>query len=342
MLKTSDFNYDLPEELIAQTPIEKRDHSRLMVLDRKTGEISHEHFFDIKKHLRAGDCLVINDTRVLPARLYGIKEGGGAHVEVLLLKNIEGDDWECIVYPGRRLKEGAVVSFGDGILKGEIIRVLPDGKRIVRFMYEGIFLELLEKIGTMPLPPYITERLDDGERYQTVYSRENGSAAAPTAGLHFTRDLLREIEEMGVDVVHVTLHVGLGTFRPVKEENITDHLMHTESYNVTEEAAARINAAKARGGRVIAVGTTSCRTLESVGDEQGIVHSGSGDTSIFIYPGYTFKVLDGLITNFHLPESTLIMLVSAFSSREHVLHAYETAVQERYRFFSFGDAMLLL
>ncbi len=342
MLKTSDFNYDLPEELIAQTPIEKRDHSRLMVLDRKTGEISHEHFFDIKKHLRAGDCLVINDTRVLPARLYGIKEGGGAHVEVLLLKNIEGDDWECIVYPGRRLKEGAVVSFGDGILKGEIIRVLPDGNRIVRFMYEGIFLELLEKIGTMPLPPYITERLDDGERYQTVYSRENGSAAAPTAGLHFTRDLLREIEEMGVDVVHVTLHVGLGTFRPVKEENITDHLMHTESYNVTEEAAARINAAKARGGRVIAVGTTSCRTLESVGDEQGIVHSGSGDTSIFIYPGYTFKVLDGLITNFHLPESTLIMLVSAFSSREHVLHAYETAVQERYRFFSFGDAMLLL
>ncbi len=342
MLKTSDFNYDLPEELIAQTPIEKRDHSRLMVLDRKTGEISHEHFFDIKKHLRAGDCLVINDTRVLPARLYGIKEGGGAHVEVLLLKNIEGDDWECIVYPGRRLKEGAVVSFGDGILKGEIIRVLPDGNRIVRFMYEGIFLELLEKIGTMPLPPYITERLDDGERYQTVYSRENGSAAAPTAGLHFTRDLLREIEEMGVDVVHVTLHVGLGTFRPVKEENITDHLMHTESYNVTEEAAARINAAKARGGRVIAVGTTSCRTLESVGDEQGIVHSGSGDTSIFIYPGYTFKVLDGLITNFHLPESTLIMLVSAFSSREYVLHAYETAVQERYRFFSFGDAMLLL
>ena len=342
MLKTSDFNYDLPEELIAQTPIEKRDHSRLMVLDRKTGEISHEHFFDIKKHLRAGDCLVINDTRVLPARLYGIKEGGGARVEVLLLKNIEGDDWECIVYPGRRLKEGAVVSFGDGILKSEIIRVLPDGNRIVRFMYEGIFLELLEKIGTMPLPPYITERLDDGERYQTVYSRENGSAAAPTAGLHFTRDLLREIEEMGVDVVHVTLHVGLGTFRPVKEENITDHLMHTESYNVTEEAAARINAAKARGGRVIAVGTTSCRTLESVGDEQGIVHSGSGDTSIFIYPGYTFKVLDGLITNFHLPESTLIMLVSAFSSREHVLHAYETAVQERYRFFSFGDAMLLL
>ena len=341
MLKTSDFNYDLPEELIAQTPIEKRDHSRLMVLDRKTGEISHEHFFDIKKHLRAGDCLVINDTRVLPARLYGIKEGGGAHVEVLLLKNIEGDDWECIVYPGRRLKEGAVVSFGDGILKGEIIRVLPDGNRIVRFMYEGIFLELLEKIGTMPLPPYITERLDDGERYQTVYSRENGSAAAPTAGLHFTRDLLREIEEMGVDVVHVTLHVGLGTFRPVKEENITDHLMHTESYNVTEEAAARINAAKARGGRVIAVGTTSCRTLESASTEDGIVHPMCDDTGIFIYPGYKFKAVDLLITNFHLPESTLIMLVSALAGKEHVMNAYETAVKENYRFFSFGDAMLI-
>ena len=227
MLKTSDFNYDLPEELIAQTPIEKRDHSRLMVVDRKTGELSHEHFFNIKDHLKAGDCLVINDTRVLPARLYGIKEGGGAHVEVLLLKNIEGDDWECIVYPGRRLKEGAVVSFGDGILKGEITKVLPDGNRIVRFSYKGIFLELLEKIGTMPLPPYITERIENGERYQTVYSRENGSAAAPTAGLHFTKDLLREIEEMGVDVVRVTLHVGLGTFRPVKEENITEHMMHT-------------------------------------------------------------------------------------------------------------------
>ncbi len=342
MLKTSDFYYDLPQELIAQTPIAQRDHSRLMVLGRQTGEICHEHFYDIKKHLRPGDCLVINDTRVLPARLYGIKEGGGAHVEVLLLKNIGGDDWECIVYPGRRLKTGAQITFGDGLLHGEVINVLPDGNRIVRFSYQGIFLELLEQIGTMPLPPYITERLDDAERYQTVYSRENGSAAAPTAGLHFTKELLREIEEMGVDVVHITLHVGLGTFRPVKEENITDHLMHTEHYQVTPEAADRINAAKARGGRIIAVGTTSCRTLESAADDQGVVHSGSSDTSIFIYPGYRFKILDGLITNFHLPESTLIMLVSAFSSREHILHAYETAVAEKYRFFSFGDAMLIL
>ncbi|MGM9639186.1 MAG: tRNA preQ1(34) S-adenosylmethionine ribosyltransferase-isomerase QueA [Butyricicoccaceae bacterium] len=341
-MKTSDFYYDLPQELIAQTPIAQRDHSRLMVLGRQTGEICHEHFYDIKKHLRPGDCLVINDTRVLPARLYGIKEGGGAHVEVLLLKNVGGDDWECIVYPGRRLKTGAQITFGDGLLHGEVIDVLPDGNRIVRFAYQGIFLELLEQIGTMPLPPYITERLDDAERYQTVYSRENGSAAAPTAGLHFTKDLLHEIEEMGVDIVHITLHVGLGTFRPVKEENITDHLMHTEHYQVTPEAADRINAAKARGGRIIAVGTTSCRTLESVADDQGVVHSGSGDTSIFIYPGYRFKILDGLITNFHLPESTLIMLVSAFSSREYILHAYETAVAEKYRFFSFGDAMLIL
>ncbi len=341
-MKTSDFYYDLPQELIAQTPIAQRDHSRLMVLDRVTGAISHEHFYDIKKHLRPGDCLVINDTRVLPARLYGVKQPGGANVEVLLLKNVGGDDWECIVHPGRRLREGAVVSFGGGELTGEIVRVLPDGDRIVRFSYEGIFLELLEKIGTMPLPPYITERLEDGERYQTVYSRENGSAAAPTAGLHFTKELLHEIEEMGVDIVHITLHVGLGTFRPVKEEEITDHVMHVERYQVTEEAAARINAAKARGGRVIAVGTTSCRTLETVGEENGVVHAGEGDTGIFIYPGYRFKVLDGLITNFHLPESTLIMLVSAFSTREIILHAYEEAVKERYRFFSFGDAMLML
>lgn len=342
MMKTSDFYYELPKELIAQTPIAQRDHSRLMVLDRHTGAISHEHFYDIKKHLNPGDCLVINDTRVLPARLYGVKQGGGANVEVLLLKNVGGDDWECIVYPGRRLKTGAIVSFGDGQLTGEIVEVRPDGNRVVRFTYEGIFLELLEKIGTMPLPPYITERLEDGERYQTVYSRENGSAAAPTAGLHFTKELLREIEDMGVDIVHVTLHVGLGTFRPVKEENITDHVMHVERYHVTEDAAARINAAKARGGRVIAVGTTSCRTLETIGDENGVVHAGEGDTGIFIYPGYRFKVLDGLITNFHLPESTLIMLVSAFSTREIILKAYEEAVRERYRFFSFGDAMLLI
>lgn len=341
-MKTSDFYYDLPKELIAQTPIEERDHSRLMVVDRKSGDLSHEHFYDITNHLKKGDCLVINDTRVLPARLYGIKEGGGAHVEVLLLKNIAGDDWECIVYPGRRLKEGAKITFGEGLLEGEIISVLDDGNRIIRFKYEGIFLELLERIGTMPLPPYITERLEDGERYQTVYSRENGSAAAPTAGLHFTNELLEKIAGMGVDIVHITLHVGLGTFRPVKEEEITDHIMHTEHYTVTPDAAARINAARDRGGRVIAVGTTSCRTLETVGDETGHVKSGSGDTSIFIYPGYRFKVLDGLITNFHLPESTLIMLVSAFSSRENILNAYKVAVEEKYRFFSFGDAMLLI
>lgn len=342
MLKTSDFYYDLPQELIAQTPIAQRDHSRLMVMDRKSGELSHRHFYDITDYLKKGDCLVINDTRVLPARLYGIKEGGGAHVEVLLLNNRSGDDWECIVYPGRRLKEGAEITFGEGKLKGRIISVLPDGNRIIRFEYEGIFLELLEEIGTMPLPPYITERLEDGERYQTVYSKINGSAAAPTAGLHFTNELLDKIKDMGVDIVHITLHVGLGTFRPVKEENITDHVMHTENYFVTKDAAQRINKAKSSGGRVIAVGTTSCRTLETVGDEQGIVHSGSGSTGIFIYPGYRFKVLDGLITNFHLPESTLIMLVSAFSDREKLLNAYKTAVNEKYRFFSFGDAMLLI
>ena len=342
MLKTSDFYYDLPQELIAQTPIAQRDHSRLMVMDRKSGELSHRHFYDITDYLKKGDCLVINDTRVLPARLYGIKEGGGAHVEVLLLNNRSGDDWECIVYPGRRLKEEAEITFGEGKLKGRIISVLPDGNRIIRFEYEGIFLELLEEIGTMPLPPYITERLEDGERYQTVYSKINGSAAAPTAGLHFTNELLDKIKDMGVDIVHITLHVGLGTFRPVKEENITDHVMHTENYFVTEDAARRINKAKSSGGRVIAVGTTSCRTLETVGDEQGIVPSGSGSTGIFIYPGYRFKVLDGLITNFHLPESTLIMLVSAFSDREKLLNAYKTAVNEKYRFFSFGDAMLLI
>ena len=341
-LLTKDFYYDLPEELIAQTPVEPRDSSRLLVYDRATKNIAHRHFYDITDYLKKGDCLVINDTRVLPARLYGIKEGGGAHVEVLLLNNRSGDDWECIVYPGRRLKEGAEITFGEGKLKGRIISVLPDGNRIIRFEYEGIFLELLEEIGTMPLPPYITERLEDGERYQTVYSKINGSAAAPTAGLHFTNELLDKIKDMGVDIVHITLHVGLGTFRPVKEENITDHVMHTENYFVTEDAARRINKAKSSGGRVIAVGTTSCRTLETVGDEQGIVHSGSGSTGIFIYPGYRFKVLDGLITNFHLPESTLIMLVSVFSDREKLLNAYKTAVNEKYRFFSFGDAMLLI
>ena len=341
-MKKSDFYYDLPEELIAQTPLLQRDHSRLMTLDRKTGKVSHEHFYNLVDHLVPGDCLVINDTRVLPARLYGQKTGGGsAAVEVLLLDNVEGDLWDCIVYPGRRLKEGATISFGDGQLTAVVEGVKPDGNRLIRFSYEGIFLEHLERLGTMPLPPYIKEKLQDQERYQTVYSRENGSAAAPTAGLHFTPELLEKIRKKGVDIVRITLHVGLGTFRPVKEEEITDHVMHSERYCVTEDAARRINAARARGGRVICVGTTSCRTLETVTDEQHVTHPGSGSTSIFIYPGYRFKGVDAIITNFHLPESTLIMLVSAFSTREIVLDAYKEAVRERYRFFSFGDAMFL-
>ena len=341
-MKKSDFYYDLPEELIAQTPLLQRDHSRLMTLDRHSGKVNHEHFYNILDHLVAGDCLVINDTRVLPARLYGQKTGGGsAMVEVLLLENVEGDLWDCIVYPGRRLKEGATISFGDGQLTAVVEEVKPDGNRLVRFCYEGIFLEHLERLGTMPLPPYIKEKLQDQERYQTVYSRNNGSAAAPTAGLHFTPELLKQIEEKGVEIVRVTLHVGLGTFRPVKEEEITDHVMHSERYTVTEEAAAKINAARQRGSRVICVGTTSCRTIESTTDENHVTHAGSGNTSIFIYPGYQFKGLDAIITNFHLPESTLIMLISAFSSREKVLAAYEEAVRERYRFFSFGDAMFI-
>lgn len=341
-MKKSDFYYDLPEELIAQTPLLQRDHSRLMTLDRHSGKVNHEHFYNILDHLVAGDCLVINDTRVLPARLYGQKTGGGsAMVEVLLLENVEGDLWDCIVYPGRRLKEGATISFGDGQLTAVVEGVKPDGNRLVRFCYEGIFLEHLERLGTMPLPPYIKEKLQDQERYQTVYSRNNGSAAAPTAGLHFTPELLQKIEEKGVEIVRVTLHVGLGTFRPVKEEEITDHVMHSERYTVTEEAAAKINAARQRGSRVICVGTTSCRTIESTTDENHVTHAGSGNTSIFIYPGYQFKGLDAIITNFHLPESTLIMLISAFSSREKVLAAYEEAVRERYRFFSFGDAMFI-
>ncbi len=341
-LKRSDFYYDLPEELIAQTPLLQRDHSRLMTLDHKTGQVAHEHFYNIIDHLVPGDCLVINDTRVLPARLYGQKTGSGsAAVEVLLLENLEGDLWDCIVYPGRRLKEGATISFGDGQLTAVVEGVKPDGNRLIRFCYDGIFLEHLERLGTMPLPPYIKEKLQDQERYQTVYSRNNGSAAAPTAGLHFTPELLKKIEAKGVEIVRITLHVGLGTFRPVKEDEITAHVMHSERYAVTEEAAARINAARARGSRVICVGTTSCRTIESVTDDAHITHSGSGSTSIFIYPGYQFKGLDAIITNFHLPESTLIMLISAFSTREHVLNAYHEAVKERYRFFSFGDAMFL-
>ena len=341
-MKRSDFYYDLPEELIAQTPLLQRDQSRLMTLDRNSGQVSHQHFYDIIDYLNPGDCLVINDTRVLPARLYGQKTGGGsAMVEVLLLENVEGDLWDCIVYPGRRLKEGATISFGDGKLTAVVEGVKPDGNRLVRFCYEGIFLEHLERLGTMPLPPYIKEKLQDQERYQTVYSKNNGSAAAPTAGLHFTPELLRKIEEKGIDIVRVTLPVGLGTFRPVKEDEITDHVMHSERYHVSEEAAARINAARQRGGRVVCVGTTSCRTIESTTDENHVTHAGSGSTSIFIYPGYRFKGLDAIITNFHLPESTLIMLISAFSSREKVLAAYEQAVKERYRFFSFGDAMYI-
>ena len=341
-MKKSDFYYDLPEELIAQTPLLQRDHSRLMTLDRNSGKVNHEHFYNIIDHLVPGDCLVINDTRVLPARLYGQKTGGGsATVEVLLLENVEGDLWDCIVYPGRRLKAGATISFGDGKLTAVVEGVKPDGNRLIRFCYEGIFLEHLERLGTMPLPPYIKEKLQDQERYQTVYSRNNGSAAAPTAGLHFTPELMKKIEDKGVEIVRVTLHVGLGTFRPVKEEEITDHVMHSERYSVTEEAAEKINAARRRGSRVICVGTTSCRTIESTTDENHVTHAGSGSTSIFIYPGYQFKGLDAIITNFHLPESTLIMLISAFSSREKVLAAYEEAVRERYRFFSFGDAMFI-
>jgi len=341
MLRKSDYFYDLPEELIAQTPLQQRDGSRLMVLNRDTGAIAHRHFFDIREYLRPGDCLVVNNTRVLPARLYGAKTGTGGACEVLLLENLEGDDWDCIVFPGKRLKVGASIDFGDGKLRGEIVAVKPDGNRIIRFHYEGIFLELLEELGTMPLPHYIKEQLQDKERYQTVYSKENGSAAAPTAGLHFTRELMNEIRAMGIDIVEVTLHVGLGTFRPVKEDDLTNHVMHVENYHVTEDAAARINQTRKNGGRVIAVGTTSCRTLESVTDADHVTHAGSGSTGIFIYPGYTFKGIDALITNFHLPESTLIMLVSALAGRETVLNAYKVAVEERYRFFSFGDAMFI-
>ncbi|MBR5390599.1 MAG: tRNA preQ1(34) S-adenosylmethionine ribosyltransferase-isomerase QueA [Clostridia bacterium] len=341
-MKKSDFYYDLPEELIAQTPLALRDHSRLMTLDRKTGKVGHEHFYNVIDHLHPGDCLVINDTRVLPARLYGQKTGSGsAPVEVLLLENVSDDLWDCIVYPGRRLREGATIAFGDGSLTATVKSVKDDGNRLIAFHYEGIFLEVLDRLGTMPLPPYIKERLADRERYQTVYSREAGSAAAPTAGLHFTPELLKKIEEKGVDIVRITLHVGLGTFRPVKEEEITEHVMHSERYFVSEDAARRINAARQRGGRVICVGTTSCRTIETVTDESHVTHAGSGSTDIFIYPGYQFKGMDAIITNFHLPESTLIMLISAFSTREIVLNAYQEAVRQRYRFFSFGDAMIL-
>ena len=339
-MKTSDFYFDLPPELIAQTPLEQRDASRLLALDRATGEKRHLHFYDLPSLLRPGDCLVLNDSRVLPARLIGRRAGGGA-CEVLLLIDRGDKVWECLVRPGRKLRPGAKVTFGDGALSAEVVGEGADGNRLVRFDYEGIFLETLERLGRMPLPPYITEALEDRERYQTVYSRELGSAAAPTAGLHFTPELLERVQKMGVKVCCVTLHVGLGTFRPVKVEEITDHDMHSEYCEIPAETAALINRTKAGGGRVICVGTTSCRTIESAADEEGIVHPGSGDTDIFIYPGYRFKALDALITNFHLPESTLIMLVSALAGREHVLAAYEEAVRERYRFFSFGDCMFI-
>ncbi len=340
-MKTSDFYYDLPEELIAQDPLEDRSASRLMHLDRETGEVSHGHFRDILTYLKPGDCLVINDTKVIPARLYGHKEGTDALIEILLLKRRENDIWETLVRPGKKCRPGAVINFGDGILKGRVLEVVDDGNRLIQFEYEGIFEEILDRLGEMPLPPYITHKLKDKNRYQTVYAKHEGSAAAPTAGLHFTEELLREVQERGVNIAHVTLHVGLGTFRPVKVEDVTQHHMHSEFYVIEESQAELINAARKNGGRIIAVGTTSCRTLESAAEEDGTLKAGSGWTDIFIYPGYRFKIMDGLITNFHLPESTLIMLVSAFAGKEHVLKAYEEAVKERYRFFSFGDAMFI-
>ncbi len=339
-MKTSDFYYDLPPELIAQTPLERRDGSRLLTLDKNTGAIGHHHFYDLPSFLRPGDCLVMNNSRVLPARLIGRRESGGV-CEVLLLIDRGEKTWECLVKPGKKLREGAKVTFGEGELTAEVTKVLPDGNRLVRFDYEGIFLETLERLGKMPLPPYIKEELEDQERYQTVYSKVTGSAAAPTAGLHFTPELLAQIEAMGVRLAYVTLHVGLGTFRPVKAENIEQHDMHSEYCLIPPETAEIINETKRSGGRVICVGTTSCRTVESFANEDGTVRAEGGWTQIFIYPGYRFKTLDALVTNFHLPESTLIMLVSALAGREHVLHAYEEAVRERYRFFSFGDAMLI-
>ena len=341
-MKRQDFYYELPQELIAQDPLEDRSSSRLLVLDKKTGETQHHTFREIVNYLNPGDCLVINDTKVIPARLIGAKEETGAKIEVLLLKRKQNDVWETLVKPGRKAKPGTRISFGDGLLKGEVIDVVDEGNRLIRFEYDGIFEEILDRLGQMPLPPYITHQLKDKDRYNTVYAAHEGSAAAPTAGLHFTPELLEEIGRKGVDIARVTLHVGLGTFRPVKVDDVENHHMHSEFYMIDEEAAEKINGAKARGGRVICVGTTSCRTIESAADENGRLKACSGWTEIFIYPGYTFKVLDGLITNFHLPESTLIMLVSALAGREHVLAAYEEAVRERYRFFSFGDAMLII
>ena len=340
-MKTSDFYFDLPKEQIAQDPLEDRSSSRLMVLDKKTGDVSHHIFKDIIDFLNPGDCLVINNTKVIPARLHGVKEDTGAHVEILLLKRMENDTWETLVKPGKKLRPGAMVSFGGGLLRAEILDVVDEGNRKVKFIYDGIFEEILDKLGEMPLPPYITHKLEDKNRYQTVYAKYDGSAAAPTAGLHFTKELLEEIERKGIKIANITLHVGLGTFRPVKVDDVTQHHMHSEFYMVDEAAAEIINSTKDNGGRVIAVGTTSTRTLETVADAQGHVRSCSGWTQIFIYPGYAFKCIDALITNFHLPESTLLMLVSALASKEIILNAYNIAVKEGYRFFSFGDAMYI-
>ncbi len=341
-MKTSDFDYDLPQELIAQDPLTDRAGSRLLVLDKQTGAYEHHVFREIKQYLKPGDCLVLNNTKVIPARLLGIKEDTGANVEVLLLKRKENDIWETLVKPGRKMRPGAKLSFGDGLLKAEVLEVVEEGNRLVRFQYTGIFEEVLDALGEMPLPPYITHKLQDKNRYQTVYAKYEGSAAAPTAGLHFTEELLREIEDMGVRLAYVTLHVGLGTFRPVKVDDVTQHHMHTEFYVVPQETADIVNRTKKEGHRVISVGTTSCRTLESATNEQGILEAKSGDTDIFIYPGYRFKMIDALITNFHLPESTLLMLVSALAGKEHIMAAYAEAVRERYRFFSFGDAMFIV
>lgn len=340
-MRTADFYYDLPEELIAQDPLLDRSSSRLMHLNKRTGEICHTDFKHIIDYLNPDDCLVINDTRVIPARLYGSKVGTDAGIEILLLKRRENNIWETLVKPGKKAKPGTKISFGDGLLIGEVLDIVEEGNRLIQFQYEGIFEEILDKLGEMPLPPYITHKLQDKERYQTVYAKNEGSAAAPTAGLHFTKELLEKIEEKGVKIAHVTLHVGLGTFRPVKVDDVENHHMHSEFYVVEEEQAKIINETKAKGGRVISVGTTSCRTLESATDENGILQAKSGWTDIFIYPGYQFKMIDALITNFHLPESTLLMLVSALAGKEKIMHAYEEAVKERYRFFSFGDAMII-
>ena len=340
-MNVNDFDYELPQELIAQDPIEDRSSSRLLVVHRDSGQLDHRIFRDIKEYLEPGDCLVINNTRVIPARLMGVREGTGASIEVLLLKRREDSTWECLVKPGKKARQGTVISFGDGLLMGEIIDVIDDGNRLIRFEYEGIFEEILDRLGKMPLPPYITHELKDRDRYQTVYAKFDGSAAAPTAGLHFTKELLGEIRAMGVNIAEVTLHVGLGTFRPVKADKVEDHHMHTEFYIVNEAAAKLINDTRSAGGRIIAVGTTSCRTLESATDENGVIRAGSGDTDIFIYPGYKFKMVDALITNFHLPKSTLMMLVSALAGRDLIMKAYAEAVKEKYRFFSFGDAMLI-